>query len=355
MVIQFCCRRGWPAGVVGGIASLLLAGFAAQASSADKTDTVEFGQSRMVGEVKHLERGKLYFNTDATDTIEVDWLEVRVLATSQHMRIEHRDGRISFGSLGPGSGPGSVTVVADGRSEDLPLTDIVGFEPIESAFWERLNVETSVGYSFSKSTEVEQLDLSARIEYDTEQHSRALSLTTQSSKSEDGNRSTRRNADYLSLRLHRSPYLWGWMANYEDNDALGLDFRILGAAVAGREFYPLANRRLRGLVGVAVSQEGFASGEEQTSSELLLGGFVDWYRFRSPELDLSSSLILYPSLSETGRWRSQFDITLQWEIYDDLFWSLSFYDDYDSDGVDAEASGGSTNDFGISTGLGWSW
>lgn len=350
-----CCRRRPSAGVTGGIIGLVLAAFAAQAHGADKTDTIEFGQSRMVGEVKHLERGKLYFNTDATDTIEVDWLEVRVLVTSQHLRIEHRDGRISFGSLEAGSGPARVAVVDDGRREDLPLTDIVAFEPIESSFWDRLNITTSVGYSFAKSTKVEQLDLSARFEYDTEQHSRALSLSAQSSESEGGNRSTRRNADYLSLRLHRSPYLWGWMADYEDNDALGLDFRILGAVVAGRDFYPLANRRLRGLAGFAVSQEGFAGGEEQTSGELLLGGFVDWYQFRSPELDLSSSLIVYPSLSDTGRWRSRFDITLRWEIYDDLFWSLSLYDDYDSDGVDTEESVGSSNDFGVSTGLGWSW
>lgn len=349
------CRGALSAPVCGWIVGVLLAVFAADANSADKTDTIEFGQSRMVGEVKHLERGKLYFNTVATDTIEVDWVEIRVLVTSQHLRIEHRDGRISFGSLAAGRGPARVTVVNDGHGEDLPLTDIVAFQPIESTFWEQLDITTSVGYSLAKSTGVEQLDVSARFEYDTEEHSRALSLTAQSSESEGGKRSTRRNADYLSLRLHRSPYLWGWMADYEDNDALDLDFRVLGAVVAGRDFYPLVNRRLRGLVGIAVSEEGFADGEQQTSGELVLGGFVDWYQFRSPELDLASSLILYPSVSDPGRWRSRFDITLRWEMYEDLFWNLSFYDDYDSESIEADESAGSSNDFGVSTGLGWSW
>lgn len=349
------CRRQLTAGVAGGIVCLWLATFAAAARSADKTDTVEFGQSRMVGEVKHLDRGKLYFNTDATGTIEVDWLEIRVLVTSQYLRIEHRDGRISFGSLGAGREPSRLTVVDGSQREDLPLTDIVAFEPIESGFWDRLNIDTAMGYSFAKATEVEQLDLSARFEHDTETHSRALTLSAQSSESEGGDRATRRNADYLSLRLNRAPYLWGWMADYEDNDALGLDFRMLGAAVAGRDFFPRANRRLRALAGFAVSQQQFAGGDEEIGVELLVGGFVDWYQFRSPELDLSSSLILYPSLSETGRWRSRFDISLRWELYDDLFWNLTFYDDYDSDGVADDETAGSSNDFGVSTGLGWSW
>ncbi|MEZ5557685.1 MAG: DUF481 domain-containing protein [Pseudomonadales bacterium] len=317
---------------------------------------VEFGQSRMVGEVKYLERGKLYFKSDATGTIAIDWADVTVLVTASNLRMEERDGRIAFGSLAPGAAPAHLLVVGEGEVHERSTGEIVAFEPIETGFLERLDVDLSVGYSLAKSTEVEQLDLAANIEFDTEENSRRLSLLAQSSDSQAGVRSSRRNLEYLSLRRKNAPFIWGWMGNFEDNDALDLDFRVLGALVAGRDFYPTPNRRFRSIAGIAVSQEGFDDGKEQTSTELLIGGLLDWYRFRSPELDLSSSLIVYPSLTEAGRWRSRFDVTLRWEIYDDLFWRLSFYDDYDSDSPEDSGTGGSSlNDFGISTGLGWNW
>ncbi|MEZ5557756.1 MAG: DUF481 domain-containing protein [Pseudomonadales bacterium] len=325
-------------------------------SAAAGVDVVEFGQSRLVGEVKHLERGKLYFKTEATDTIQVDWADVTALATTQHLRIEYRDGRISFGSLAAGAAPSLLAIVGDAEVRERPMADVVAFQAIESGFWDRLDVDASVGYAFARSTEVERLDLAIDVQYETERHSRRLRLAAQSSESEGGASSIRRSARYLTLRLDHAPYLWGWMGDYEDNDALNLEFRVLGALVGGRDFYPLPNRRLRAIGGLAVSEEGFLEGEQKAGAELLFGGLVDWYRFSSPELNLSSSLIVYPSLSETGRWRSQFDITLSWEIYDDLHWRLSFYDAYDSDGVDADGAGGSSvNDYGVSTGLGWSW
>ena len=76
----------------------------------------------------------------------------------------------------------------------------------------------------------------------------------------------------------------------------------------------------------------------------------DWFRYDTPELDLSTSLQIIPNLSDSGRVRSEFDIKLRWEMVEDLFWELSVYDSYDSDPVldDAEK-----NDYGIVTSLGW--
>ena len=76
----------------------------------------------------------------------------------------------------------------------------------------------------------------------------------------------------------------------------------------------------------------------------------DWFRYDTPELDLSTSLQIIPNLSESGRVRGEFDISLKWEMVEDLFWELSFYDSYDSDpGVE----GAEENDYGVATSLGW--
>jgi hypothetical protein len=48
-------------------------------------------------------------------------------------------------------------------------------------------------------------------------------------------------------------------------------------------------------------------------------------------------------------------VTLRYEIVDDLFWELAFYDDYDSASGDDAESQSNVNDYGVTTSLGWSW
>ncbi len=76
----------------------------------------------------------------------------------------------------------------------------------------------------------------------------------------------------------------------------------------------------------------------------------DWFRYDSPELDLSTSLQVIPSLTDTGRVRGELDVKLKWEMIEDLFWELDIYDSVDSRLV---VTGAEKNDYGVITSLGW--
>jgi hypothetical protein len=312
----------------------------------------------MVGEVKHLDRGKLYFKTDSTGTIEIDWADVTKLVTHQTLRIERRSGGVSFASFADDASDGRLAVVTQRGMIQEPIEEIVAFHQFEAGFWDRLDVSTSLGYSFTKANGVQQLNFSAKVGYDTEKRSWDLAMSAQESDSDSAERTKRRSLDLQSLRYGRAPFFTGWKGTYEDNEAHGLDHRILVAWLAGREFYPMANQRLRFFGGINLGEERVAGGNATLESELLIGGSIDWYKFRSPELDLSSQLIVFPSITEFGRVRSSFDTSLRWEIYEDLFWELTFYHDYDSDSTasaNSGSSGTSNNDYGVTTSLGWSW
>jgi hypothetical protein len=60
----------------------------------------------------------------------------------------------------------------------------------------------------------------------------------------------------------------------------------------------------------------------------------------------------YPSLSEWGRQRIQFDSSLRRELWKDFFVSLNVFDTFDSEPPQA---GAARNDFGVVTSLGWSY
>jgi hypothetical protein len=326
------------------------------AFAADKTDVVEFGSgSRLVGEFKRVERGKLYFKTDATDTIAIDWRDVTKLESSQTVRVQRNDGALHFGKLLPAESH-TLAVGSTSSNQRIAMLDAVSLQPIEEEVWDRFDVDTSVGYAFTKATEVEQFNFSAKIEYETEQRNRTLELSSQSSRSDEEERSTRNVASYETTRLHRDRWFSGWVAGYEANDALGLEYRFTGAGIYGREFFPSPDARVRTFGGVGVNEERFENDDSQQSLEGVLGAQLDWFRFSHPELDLTTTLAVIPSITELGRVRVGFDTTLEWEIYDDLYWRLTFFDDFDTDARSDDAeSDQAENDYGITTSIGWTW
>jgi hypothetical protein len=324
---------------------------------AAKTDVVEFGNgSRLVGEVKGLDRGKLSFKTDATDTIAIDWADVTRLVTQQTIRVEVREGKRYFGSLDASGQNGRLSIVTADGTVDMPMRDAVVLDPVEATVADRIDFEISLGYSFAKSTGVEDLNFDSALRYDTEQVSRELRLTSQSTDSDGESRSTRNVAGYRAFSILEERWFVGWASQYESNDALALDHRITAAGIGGRSFFPSPNQRLRAFVGLGVNGERFEGNDTQTSLEGVFGGTVDWFDFGEPELDLNSTLVLFPSITETGRVRGSFDVSLRWELYKDLFWKLSLFDEYDSrpEGRPTEPNP-SNNDYGVTTGVGWSW
>ncbi len=329
----------------------------ATSAFAAKTDVVEFGAgNRLVGEVKGLDRGKLSFKTDATDTIEIDWADVTRLVTDQEIRVEARDGNRYFGSLAASDAPGMLAVVADGEAVTVPMKMAVVLDPIKGSVAQRIDFDISLGYSFAQSTGVETLSLASSTRYDTELVSRTLSLSSESTSSDSEANSTRNDAEYRALSLLDNRWFVGWIGQFESNDALALDHRVTAAAVGGRTFYPSANQRLRTFGGLGVNAERFEGNDTQTSLESLVGGTIDWFDFGESELDLSTTLTLFPSITEAGRVRGSLDVSLRWELFEDLFWQLTLFDDYDSrpEGHPGDEDP-SNNDYGVTTGLGWSW
>ena len=103
------------------------------------------------------------------------------------------------------------------------------------------------------------------------------------------------------------------------------------------------------LGGLGVSREQ-VDGEEDNETNVDAFGTVEWnlFRFDDPELDLISSLTVTPVLSDLGRVRGDFDLTLAWELYKDIDWEVTLFATYDSDPIVADAP---KEDWGIVTGV----
>lgn len=322
------------------------------AIAADKTDIlIIVNGDRLTGEVKSLERGKLRFNTDATGTISIEWDDVASLTSDQNIQVETENGNFYLGRLSATGDDKRIVVEADSGPVALDIESVVLMTPIEATLIERLDGDITAGYNFAKASEVQQFVLGLDVAYRTEIRKFGLKFDAVTSDSEDNDSSKRESLaiDYLRYRPNR--WLTGAVVRLESNDQLGLDLRTSIGAGGGRILRQTNSTTLQLSGGLQVSRENVSGAVSDEDTLEAFGSLVwDWFRYDTPELDLSTNLQLFPNLTDTGRVRAEFDVKLKWEIVEDLFWQLSFYDSYDSDPVIVDAE---KNDYGINMSLGW--
>lgn len=318
------------------------------------TDVVVFNNGdRLTGEIKSLERGHLRFKTDATDTISIEWDNVAYLSSDHNIQVETIFGTRYLGHLGRSEEKFNVVVETEAGATQLNNTQVVKMTPIEDKGVNRLDGNFTVGYNFTKANEVEQLNIGLEMEFRTETRVITLGFDSVLTDSLDNEANQRESLDINFRRLLRDRWLLGGHISLNRNDELGIDLRTSIGGTGGRIARQTDHSSLVLEAGLMATREELAgSTEDQDTIEAIGSVKWDWFRFDSPELDLSTTFQVIPNLTDTGRVRGELDTKLKWEMIEDLFWELSYYHSYDNrpPTVDAEKS-----DYGIVTSVGYNF
>lgn len=331
---------------------LIVAVAPAHASSRDKTDVILLKNGdRITGEIVQLEYGQLKVKTDSIGTIYVEWPSVAAVESGYAFLVEWIGGRRAYGRLRT---EGGELVVADRTGEQpVPLAAIVTVGQADDDFWQRVSGSASIGATYASSTDTG----AGSAAFDATYRSRAivagLSGSYNRTTDSDGDASDRWRVAYRhALVRPRARYLLG-LASMEANDELGLRGRLqVGGAYMWR-FHEQPDSVASTYAGLVANEEWqTGDGGSTTSLEAVLGLTWQIYRFANPETTLSSSLEVYPNLTDTGRVRARTDVTLKRKFYGDFTFQLQFYDDYDSRPPSADAV---TNDYGFTTSLGYTF
>jgi putative salt-induced outer membrane protein YdiY len=143
---------------------------------------------------------------------------------------------------------------------------------------------------------------------------------------------------------------WSGFGRLEQNDSLGLDLRTLVGAGYGKYMIQSNRREFSGMVGLAGTRENFADGHVDESLEGLLGVGYEAFRFHSPEWSLSAGLLVFPSLTISGRVRTSTTLKLRYEILTDLYAQLAVSHSYDSK---PQSEGAEKTDYTLTSSLGY--
>ena len=164
---------------------------------------------------------------------------------------------------------------------------------------------------------------------------------------QDEQKSSRKQDITLAFqRFFEHNWLAGSTVGLEQNTELGIKLRGLLNAFGGYTLIQSNENLLYSALGLSLNREIFTDTTQSTTNlEGLLAAQYQLFIYDHPKVGLRTKVEVFPGLTDWGRIRANYDITLSWEIIIDLYWELSGYYSYDN----KPTSDASSYDYNITT------
>lgn len=337
------------------MSTTLFAAPPASASAREKVDVVvAFNGDRLTGEIKSLSYGRLALETDYMGTVQLEWPDIRRVESPQEFLVEDTQGNLLYGHIAADPEAGYIAIAgADQVTRRVPMERVARLSQSEDRVLDRVHGSFSLGFDYTKSSDITVLSGSFNTNYRGPNSSWSLGVDLNSTRDPAQGTIDRDAIKYSYRWLQPGGRFWAGLSSIERNEETGIDARVLLGGGYGSYFLQSSSNEVAALVGLAASREwATGTGDNQTSLEGLLG--IDWrvFDFATPKTNLTAKAVLFPSLTESGRYRTDASISLRREIVSDFYLDLSLYQTYDTNPPDAEAE---KSDYGLITSFGYSF
>lgn len=306
----------------------------------------------IIGELKDMKTGVVTMKTNySDDDFAIKWKGIKSINTYTNYLISIRPGKRYNGALRT-SDSLKVSVVKneDTLAKNIDLKDIVYLREVKSTFLSNFSGELSVGYNFTKAENATEFSLHSRLEYKAERWSIKAKY--------DDSRSTRQSSktvERMDASLDYNYFLKNnWFTVTElslfSNTEQNISLRTLALVGIGRMIIQNDKMYWGGRVGATYNNENYKSQVDENfnnSAEVLLGTELNLYDFT--DFSLLTKAAAYPSLTDSGRWRFDYNIDVKYNLPLDFFIKLGFAFNYDSRPV----TNASSTDYIFQTTIGW--
>jgi putative salt-induced outer membrane protein YdiY len=310
---------------------------------------------RFTGEVKRLEQGILYIETDYfSGSVGVDWLQVEKVESTATYQVILSGGKRLTGTISKVAAEAAAdrdfTVRAVGNDVPVSGTDVVQIESQKPTFWRQLKGSIDFGYNFTSGNNQSSLSADANAVYAAQHWAAGGSYTASYSGQTGGTTTNILETQFFGERfLNRNSFVLG-LSDFLHSSQQDLQLRTTLGGGYGRYLKRTNQNELRWVIGVDYSQASYQSGilePVQKNAELLLGAQYQLFHF--DRYTLNSQTLVFPGLSDFGRVRFTSNNTLSVKLSNNFYWNFSFWDNFDS----RPPLSAQKNATGLSTGLGW--
>lgn len=313
-----------------------------------KIDTVYFQKGdRITGEVKSMANDLLKLSTDDSGSLDIEWDKIDSIHIKSPVWVTLMNGESKYGTIQPTGKKGECFLIhSNAEHERISLLQIVKIIPLKKRFIDRLSGTVSSGFSYAKASDVAKLDFNGNLQYNGEKIIFQIDYNVVLTQESTG--TTQRQSGGASL-YRVLPDNWSIKGRVfaESNSYFLLDLRTTVALGPNYFFIRSNKQQLSGGTGLLANKE-FSGNLTQNNLEGLLQVSYRLFIFDTPEISINVSSNLIPSLSDFGRIRNETDANIRWEVFNDFYLKLTFYNSYDNkplSGVNVR------NDWGTTLGL----
>ena len=327
-------------------------------AEAKRKDVVTMNNGdRFTGEVKRLQNGLLYVETDyVSGSVGLDWNQVQSVESSATYKIVLNDGNRLEGKIEklPASEAQRSDFLIREAAEEERVTSaaVVSMETTKPTVWRQLQGTLDLGYSFSSGNNQSALNIDTSGAYKAPKWEVATSFDSTFSGQAGSSKTNREDVQASFERfLSRNSFLEA-TSDFLHSSQQDLNLRTTLGGGYGRYLKRNTNHNLSWVGGVVYANESFDTAAGQPSGhniEAILGVQYDFIRFNFGELD--SQIQAFPGLTDAGRIRLKTNNSLTIKLRNNFHLAFTFWDNSDSEPPPTAKK----NELGVSSGVGWSF
>jgi len=318
-----------------------------------QVDTLIFENGNIiVGEIKSMDKGVVQVETDYSDSdFKIEWSRVKRIETENRFLITLSHDTLKYYGYLSSPADFKVNIIsADSTIVEFDIYNIVFLRPLKEGFWDRLFASIDIGFSLAKARSLHQLTIRSNIGYRTNRWVASASFNTLRSKQEEVEPISRSEADYDYVYV--LPRRWYSIAtvSFLSNTEQKLDMRMNAQLGMGRYLIRTNSMYLGAKLGFNRNIEYYSNEtEDRFTWEGYLGAELNLYDVG--DLDLLIFSMVYPGVTEKGRWRSDSSLDVKYDLPFELYIKLSVSLNYDN----RPAEDASETDYVFQSGIGWEW
>ena len=320
---------------------------------AQQPDSIIFKNGNyMVGEVKSLSKNVLSVETEySDDDFTIEWDGIKEIYTKTFFLITLSDGRRFNGSIYSTDDNNLLIRTDEGDEIETSQDNVVFLDDINQGFWSQVYASVDFGWDITKANNFKQYSMRSNVGYVAKRWqidaNYNLLKTTQDDVDE-----IRRVDGSLTFKYFL-PHDWYPLVSVSNlsNTEQQLDLRLTGKLGMGK--YILHTNQLYWGFSGGANYNAEKYSDNLTPDRNSWEGFIgtELNMFNVGDLNLITSLVAYPGITESGRFRSDFKIDLKYDLPLDFYIKLGYTLNYDNQ----PAEGSSETDYVFHTGFGWEW
>lgn len=312
-------------------------------------DTLYFkNKEMMVGEVKSMSNNILVAETKYSDQdFKIQFDQVSKLILVNKYSIYLVDGSRFYGTL-KSKKENEATITDDDTIQDVSISKIVSLNKIESGFWKHFTGSLDFGYNFAKTNNSQQLTLAMQLNYVSEKWIHTVKYDELRTVQDDVDDIKRIEVDLDTKKYYRDSWFFNSNFSYLSNTSQSIKGRY--SPNFGMGNYLVRNNKLYFLVGAGLAyniEKYFDPASDKNSFEAVMT--TQFNMFNVKDIDISTSVIMFPSLSEKGRFRTDVDFSFKYDLPLDFYIKSSVNANFDNQ----TSQNTEKLDYVYSMGFGW--